>query len=62
MQKTALKVASAIFLAIAIAHLLRILSVIQVTINGFVLPLQFSIIAALVTLTLSVWMFRLSYK
>ncbi|MDO8675457.1 MAG: hypothetical protein Q7K71_05000 [Candidatus Omnitrophota bacterium] len=57
-KQTALKVAGAFFLLIAIVHFLRVIFGWGVIINGLMMPLWVSVIAGLITFTLSMWMFR----
>ncbi len=54
----ALKVAGTFFLLIAIVHFLRVIFGWGVIINGLMVPLWVSVIAGLITFTLSMWMFR----
>ncbi len=54
----ALKVAGTFFLLIAIVHFLRVILGWGVIINGLMVPLWVSVIAGLITFTLSMWMFR----
>ncbi len=57
-EKMALKTAGTLFLLIAMVHLLRVILSWDVIIGGFIVPLWFSVVAALITLALSVWMFK----
>ncbi|MBI3602213.1 MAG: hypothetical protein HY209_04900 [Candidatus Omnitrophica bacterium] len=57
-EKMALQVAGTLFLLIAMVHLLRVILGWDVIIGGFIVPLWFSVVAALMTLALSVWMFK----
>jgi len=60
MQKTALKVASAIFFIIAILHLARVVFGIPVTVGSYEIPQSASIVAFVVALLLSWWMLKVS--
>ena len=57
-KQTALKVGGAFFLLIAIVHFLRVIFGWGVIINGLMMPLWVSVVAGLITFTLSMWMFR----
>ncbi len=60
MKDTTLKVAGIIFLAVAIIHLLRLILKLEVIIAGHVIPMWFSIMWVIITLALSLWMFKIS--
>ncbi len=60
MKNTALKVAGIIFLLVAIIHLLRLILKLEVIIAGHVVPMWFSIGWFILTLALSLWMFKIS--
>jgi hypothetical protein len=62
MEKAALKVAGVIFLLISVAHLIRVVMKAQVTFNQFEIPLFPSVLAAVATLALAVWMFKAASK
>ena len=51
----ALKIAAVIFLLVCVLHIVRLIFRIKVTIGGFVVPLWFSLIGVLVSLSLSLW-------
>lgn len=53
-----LKVAGYIFGIIAIAHLLRLVYNLEITFAGYIVPMSISYIALIVTLLLSIWMFK----
>ena len=57
-KQTALKVGGTLFLLIAIVHFLRVIFGWGVIINGLMMPLWVSVVAGLITFTLSMWMFR----
>jgi len=58
MKDTALKVAGAIFLLVAIVHLLRLILNLEIVVAGFVIPMWTSIFGFIIPLVLSVWMFK----
>ena len=58
MKDNALKVAGVIFLLVSIVHLLRVILRTQVTIAGFVLPIGASVFGFIISLLLSLWMFK----
>ena len=55
-----LRVAGTIFAMVCVGHILRLLMRFDVAIAGWHLPLWMNVIGALVTSTLSVWMWKLS--
>ena len=57
-KKAALNVAGIIFLLVAIIHLVRSIFNVQVMIGSFEVPSFYSLIAAAVAFTLSLWMFK----
>ena len=57
---TGLRVASVIFGLVAIGHLLRLIKHAQVTVGSHHFPMWGSIVALIVTVILSIWMWRLS--
>jgi hypothetical protein len=62
MDKLALKVSGVFFLLVCVLHIIRVLMKIQVTLNQVEVPLQASVVAAVVSLALAVWMFKSAYK
>ena len=58
MQNTALKTASAIFLVLALAHLMRVILGIGVIIGHRVIPVAASIPIVVICLLLSLWMYK----
>jgi hypothetical protein len=62
MKDFALKLSAVIFLLVSIMHLLRLILKMQVTVNGVPVPLLFSILAVIIPLLLSVWIFSLFKK
>ena len=60
MKEAALITASVIFFLVSIMHLLRLLFNTKVTIGTFVAPLWLSAVGLIVSLLLSLWMFKAS--
>ena len=58
MKDIALKTAGIIFLIIALLHALRLVLKIEVVVNGWVLPVWFSIVGFVIVALLSRWMFQ----
>lgn len=56
MQKAALYVSGIIFAVGAICHLVRLTSGVEITVNGFVVPVWVSFPGTLITGLLAVWM------
>lgn len=54
----AFKIAGAVFLLVAIAHLLRLIFSMDVIIGGWAVPLWFSVFGFILTLLLAVWIFK----
>jgi hypothetical protein len=57
---TGLRVASVIFGLVAIGHLLRLINHCQVTVGSHHFPMWGSIVTLIVSVILSIWMWRLS--
>ncbi len=57
-KSLALKVAGAIFLVVAIMHLLRLLFKVQIAVAGTNVSLSLSLAAFVVALLLAIWMFK----
>jgi len=55
-----LRVAGTIFAVVCVGHVLRLLTQIEVVVAGWHLPLWMNVVGALVTGTLSAWMWKLS--
>lgn len=55
-QILALKVAAGVFLLVCLAHILRIIFRLKVSIGNFVIPLWVSYVGALISLLFSLWM------
>ena len=62
MKNIALKVAGAIFLLMALLHLLRIIFSIEVVVAGFTAPIWLSIFGFIFALALALWMFKMAMK
>jgi len=58
MQKTMLYIAGVIFILVATAHVVRLLLEVEILINGWVLPLWFSMLGAVVPVILAWLCFR----
>lgn len=58
MKDLRLLVVGIIFLTVAVAHLLRLIFKVSVTVNNFAVPLWFSAVGLLVALCLAIWMLR----
>jgi len=58
MQKTMLYVAGVIFVLVAIAHIVRLLLEVEIVINGWMLPLWFSVVGSVVPVILAWLCFR----
>ncbi len=61
-QRTGLRVAALLFALFAIAHVVRLLKQIHVTIASFPVPFALSWVAFVVAAALSMWMWRLSTR
>jgi hypothetical protein len=61
MDKLALKVSGVIFLLVCVMHIVRVLMNIQVTLNQVEIPMRASVVAAVLSLALAVWMFKSAY-
>jgi len=59
-QRTALRVASAIFAIFGIAHVARLATHSKVTVGHFAVPMELSWVALIVAVLLCLWMWRLS--
>ena len=57
MQKTALITAGAVFALLAVSHVVRWLSPVEILIGGNVLPLIISLSSGIILALLSIWMF-----
>ena len=57
-KKAALNVAGIIFLLVSILHLVRAIFKWEVIINHFTVPHSYSIVAAILAFSLSLWMFK----
>jgi len=58
MQKTMLYIAGVIFILVATAHVVRLLLEVEILINGWVLPLWFCMLGAVVPVILAWLCFR----
>jgi len=58
--KTGLRVASVLFGILAIGHLLRLITQVQVTVGTLTIPMGLSWIALIVAAILCVWLWRLA--
>ena len=58
MKNIALKVAGAIFLLVALLHLLRVIFSIKMAVAGFTVPIWLSIFGFIFALALALWMFK----
>lgn len=58
MQTTALKTAGVIFAIVAVAHAVRAITGATLVLGGTSIPIWLSVVAALVTAALAVWMVR----
>lgn len=56
-MRTALRVAGAIFLVVAVLHVLRVIFLVRVLVGSHWIPLRVSAVGAVLTLVLAVWMF-----
>jgi hypothetical protein len=59
-QAAGLRVASVIFALFAIGHLVRLFEQAQVTVGTYQIPMWISVVALIIAITLSIWMWRLS--
>ena len=62
MKNIALKVTGAIFLLMALLHLLRVIFSIEVVVAGFTAPIWLSIFGFIFALALALWMFKTAKK
>ena len=62
MKNTALKTAGIIFLVIAVVHVVRLILKLQVTVAGSNIPHWASLVASIVSISLSLWMFSAARK
>jgi len=56
MQKAALYTSGVVFAVVSVSHLVRLIAGIEIVIGGAVLPMWVSLLGALVTGLLAVWM------
>lgn len=56
----ALRLAGVIFLLVSLAHLLRLVFRVEVTVGAFTCPLWISAVGAAVLFVLALWMFKAS--
>lgn len=61
-QKAGLRVAGVVFGLVGLAHLLRLIAGIPMTIGGFAFSTPFTVAAFLVPGCLSIWLWMLSLK
>ncbi len=59
-KNSALIVSGFLFLLVAIAHLLRFILHIEITVSGHMIPMQVSLFGFVITFALSIWMFAAS--
>ena len=59
-QRIALRIAAILFGLVCIAHIWRLIAQTELQINGIVLPMWPSVIAAIVTAMLTLWMWKLA--
>ena len=62
MKNIALKVAGAIFLVVALLHLLRVIFSIEVIVAGFIAPMWLSMFGFIFALALALWMLKTAMK
>ena len=55
-----LRVASAIFALFAVAHVVRLVEQVQVTVGTHQIPMSLSVVALIIAAILSIWLWRLS--
>ena len=60
--RTALITSGIVFALLAISHVVRWLSPVEILIDGKVLPLIFSIFSGIILILLSIWMFFVAKK
>jgi len=58
MEKAALLTAGIVFLVVSVMHLLRLFYNVEVKVKNFVVPVWASIFGFIVSLGLSIWMFK----
>ena len=56
MQKAALYTSGVIFAAVAVAHLVRLITGFEIVVGGFIVPVWVSFLGALIAALLAVWM------
>lgn len=54
----AFKIVGAVFLIMALAHLLRLFFRTEIIVGGWAVPLWFSVVAFIVTLLLAIWILK----
>lgn len=59
-KKIPLRVAGVVFTIVALAHLLRIIFLPTISIEGYLFPVSFNYIGFIITLVLAIWMFAAS--
>lgn len=62
MQKAALLTSGIVFALLAISHAIRLVSPVEILINGYILPFSISTTAGLIFALLSAWMFVATKK
>ena len=56
MQKAALYTSGAVFAAVAVAHVVRLITGFEIVVGGVIVPVWVSFLGALITVLLAVWM------
>jgi hypothetical protein len=56
MQKAALYTSSAVFAAVAVAHVVRLTTGFEIAVGGAIVPVWVSFVGALIAALLAVWM------
>ncbi len=56
MQKTALYTSGAVFAAVAVAHVVRLITGFEIVVGGVIVPVWVSFLGALIAVLLAVWM------
>ena len=56
MQKAALYTSGAVFAVVAVAHVVRLITGLEIVVGGAILPMWVSFLGALIAALLAVWM------
>ncbi len=61
-KKAALRLSAFIYAMVALLHITRLITGVDLIVHNWLVPLWMNIAGAIITIVLSIWMFRLSTK